>query len=67
VYVRREEEKQKQKTKIMLSTIKQINREMSNQYPIGQQFNRENPNQYPIGPQLAWPPSWGIRDQKVRR
>jgi hypothetical protein len=53
VYVRREEEKQKQKAKIMLSTIQQINRERSNQYPIGAQ--------------PTWPPSWGIRDQKVRR
>jgi hypothetical protein len=53
VYVRREEEKQKQKAKIMSSTIKQV--------------NRERPNQYPIGPQPAQPPSWGIRDQKVRR
>jgi hypothetical protein len=53
VYVRREEEKQKQKVKIMLSSIEQV--------------NRERPNQYPIGPQLAWPPSWGVRDQKVRR
>jgi hypothetical protein len=32
-----------------------------------QQVNRERPNQYPIVPQPAWPPSWGLRDQKVRR
>jgi hypothetical protein len=50
----------------MLSMIEQVNRGRSNQYPIGQQVNRERPNQYSIGPQLAQPPSWGIRDQKVR-
>jgi hypothetical protein len=36
-------------------------------YVIHEQINRERPNQYPIGPQLAWLPSWGIRDQKARR
>jgi hypothetical protein len=52
VYVRRGEENQKQKSKIMLSMIEQV--------------KRERPNQYSIGPQPARSPSWGIRDQKVR-
>jgi hypothetical protein len=62
VYVRRKEEKQKQKAKIVIH-----DEARSNQHPIRQQVNRERPNQYPIGPQPARPPSWGVRDQKVRR
>jgi hypothetical protein len=70
VYVRKEEEKKKQKAKIMLSTIKQVNRARSNQYTIRQQINKERPNQHLIGPQLAWPPSSGYKrpeSQKMKQ
>jgi hypothetical protein len=52
-YVRREEEKQKQKAKIMLSIIKQV--------------NRGRLNQYPIGPQLAQPPALGYKRSENQR
>jgi hypothetical protein len=70
VYVRIEEDKQKQKAKIMLSTIKQVNRGRLNQYPIRQQVNRERPNQYPIGPQLVQPTLSGCKrpeSQKMKQ
>jgi hypothetical protein len=68
VYVRIKEEKQK--AKIMLLMIKQVNRGRSNQYPVRQQVNRERPNQYPIGPQLAQSPSMGYKrpeSQKMKQ